>query len=437
MATVDTAIDTSVRDETRTQRWQVVLLLFGITALVETISISHVFAFLPLYLRLVGTPEASVARWTGVLLSCVFIVGLPLVPFWGAWADKYGRKPIIVRSAIVEAVVAGLVAISHNRWQLGASLFVIGFQLGNTGVMLAALRATAPAKRVGLAIALLGIAGPVGTALGPAGGGWLVDHTAIGLRGLFVIDALLSVAAATLLIIAYRDVKPGATPIESATTLAKQSILSVVTTPISLLLFVTFSLVLLGRSVVQPFLPIFVERLHTSQIGLTSAIGFVVGSSSLIGVLLSPTAGALGDKIGYRRVLAVVTIIAAASLIALPFAPTIPALAVVVAVFGGCLSAFTAMVYTLLATLVPEERRSATLNLAFFPFYVGSILGPFIGALAVGAGLRWVPVIGALLIVAGFGVQRRLPRPDNGSLKPPTHRINGEARNRILSEERV
>ena len=44
------------------------------------------------------------------------------------------------------------------------------------------------------------------------------------------------------------------------------------------------------------------------------------------------------------------------------------------------LSAFAAMVYALLATLVPEERRSATLNLAFFPFYVGSILGPFIGA---------------------------------------------------------
>ena len=411
MAAVESSIHVvGVREEARAQRWQVVLLLFGLTTIVETISVSHVFAFLPLYLRLVGTPEASVARWTGVLLSCVFIFGLPLVPFWGAWADKYGRKPIIVRSAIVEAIVAGLVAVSHNRWQLGASLFVIGFQLGNTGVMLAALRAAAPARRVGLAIALLGIAGPIGMALGPAGGGWLVDHTAIGLRGLFVMDAILSVGTATLLSVAYREVKPSAAPTASATMLAKQSIVSVVTTPISLMLFITFSLVLLGRSVVQPFLPIFVERLHTSAVGLTSAIGFVVGSSSLIGVLLSPTAGALGDKIGYRRVLAVVTIIAAACLVALPFAPTIVTLAIVVAIFGGCLSAFTAMVYALLATLVPEERRSATLNLAFFPFYVGSILGPFVGALVIGAGLRWVSIIAALLVLAGFGVQRRLPR---------------------------
>lgn len=410
MSTLKTTLDATIPANMGPQRWQIVLLLFGITSLVETICVSHVFAFLPLYLRLVGTPEASVVRWTGVLLSFAFIFGLPLVPFWGAWADKYGRKRIIVRSAIVEALVAGLVTMSHNRWQLGASLFVIGFQLGNTGVMLAALRAATPAKRVGLAIALLGIASPIGNALGPAAGGWLVDHTAISLRGLFVIDACLSLGSAVLLTLAYRDVKTEAAPTSSAASLAKQSLVSVVRTPISLLLFVTFSLVLLGRSVVQPFLPLFVERLHPSQAGLTSAIGFVVGASSLMGVLLSPTAGALGDKLGYRRVLAGGTIVAVASLLMLPFATTLTTLAVLVAIFGGCVSTCTAMVYALLATLVPEAQRSATLNLAFFPFYVGAILGPFIGTVTIGAGLRAVPIVAACLVLIGLGVQRRFPR---------------------------
>jgi MFS transporter, DHA1 family, multidrug resistance protein len=192
-------LDVRLQAPDEPQPWQVVLILFGITSLVETISVSHVFAFLPLYLRPVGTPEEAIPTWTGVLLACVFIFGLPLVPFWDAWADKYGRKRIIVRSAVVEAIVAMLVAITQDRWQLGASLFVIGFQLGNTGVMLAALRAVTPAEPVGLAIALLGIAGPIGNALGPAAGGWLVDHTLIGLRGLFVMDALLSLGTATLL----------------------------------------------------------------------------------------------------------------------------------------------------------------------------------------------------------------------------------------------
>jgi hypothetical protein len=63
MATVERPIDIIGVEEVRSQRWQMVLLLFGITAIVETISVSHVFAFLPLYLRLVGTPEAS-SSWT-------------------------------------------------------------------------------------------------------------------------------------------------------------------------------------------------------------------------------------------------------------------------------------------------------------------------------------------------------------------------------------
>jgi MFS family permease len=286
---------------------------------------------------------------------------------------------------------------------------VIGFQLGNTGVMLAALRAVTTEKRVGLAIALLGVAGPVGGALGPACGGWLVDHTALGLRGLFALDALLSVGTATLLAVAYREVRPHIAPVESVTRLARQSIVSVITTPVSLLLFGTFSLVLLGQFTVQPFLPLVVERLHPDPAGLTSAIGFVVGASSLIGVLLSPAAGALGDRFGYRRILAGVTLGAALSLVILPLLPTIALLAVAVAVLGGCLSAFTVMIYALLATLVPEDRRSVTLNLAFFPYYVGAILGPLTGALIVGAGLTWVPLAGAALVGTALLVQRRLP----------------------------
>ena len=276
--------------------------------------------------------------------------------------------------------------------------------------MLAALRSVTPARRVGFAIALLGIAGPVGSALGPAGGGWLVDHTSIGLRGLFALDALLSVGAALLLAVAYLEVRPSVAPVGSVMGLARQSLVSIVTSPISLVLFGTFSLVLLGRSVVQPFLPLFVERVHPGADGLPSAIGLVVGSSALIGALLSPAAGALGDRFGYRRILVLVTIITAISLAVLPLAPGIATLALATAFVGGGVSAFTTLVYALLATIVPEDRRSATLNLAFFPVYVGAIIGPFIGALVVEIGLPWVPIVGAGFAAAGLILQRRLPR---------------------------
>ena len=39
-------------------------------------------------------------------------MGAPLVPLWGVWADKYSRKAVIVRSALVEAVVFALAALA-------------------------------------------------------------------------------------------------------------------------------------------------------------------------------------------------------------------------------------------------------------------------------------------------------------------------------------
>ena len=143
------------------------MILFGITSLIEGVGISQIFAFLPLYLGILGLPAAAIPHWVGWLTSLTFVFGLPLVPLWGVWADKYSRKSVIIRSALVEVAVFGCVALSRQPWQLAASLLLVGFQLGNTGVMLAALRDVAPQHRLGTAIALFGATSPVGFAADP------------------------------------------------------------------------------------------------------------------------------------------------------------------------------------------------------------------------------------------------------------------------------
>ena len=96
-----------------------------------------------------GVDEADRLAFVGLFSSLVFVVGLPLVPLWGVWADKYSRKAVIVRSALVEAVVFACVALSREPWQLALSMLLIGFQLGNTGVMLAGIRDVTPLRRLG------------------------------------------------------------------------------------------------------------------------------------------------------------------------------------------------------------------------------------------------------------------------------------------------
>ena len=87
------------------QDWRIPVAAFWVTQLVESMGVSQVFALLPAYLRQLGVPEADRIAFVGLYSSLVFVVGLPLVPLWGVWADKYSRKAVIVRSALVEAVV--------------------------------------------------------------------------------------------------------------------------------------------------------------------------------------------------------------------------------------------------------------------------------------------------------------------------------------------
>src|SRR5512132_3082607 len=136
--------------------WPTLVAVFWITAMVEGIGVSQVFALLPSQLTSMGVPDADRLQFIGLFSALLFVLGMPLVPLWGVWADKYSRKAVIVRSALVEAVVFTGMALAREPWQVALSLLLIGFQLGNTGVMLAGIRDVAPRARLGTAIAIFG-----------------------------------------------------------------------------------------------------------------------------------------------------------------------------------------------------------------------------------------------------------------------------------------
>jgi len=92
------------------QDWRLLLAIYFATQVIESYGVSQVFAFMPLYLGQLGLPADQIPFWVGILGSFVFILGLPLVPLWGVWADKYSRKAVIIRSAVVEVVVFAGVA---------------------------------------------------------------------------------------------------------------------------------------------------------------------------------------------------------------------------------------------------------------------------------------------------------------------------------------
>jgi MFS family permease len=393
----------------RASGWITLLVLFGIASTIEAGTVSHVFRFLPLYLGTVHVPPAEVPAWTGYLNAAFFLFGLPLVPFWGVWSERYGRILIIARSAFVEMVVFAVLWLAQNRWEAAFGLLLVGFQLGNTGVMLTALRAVTPAGRVGFAISLFGVSPSLGFALGPSVGGFLVDRGVLNLHTLFALDAVLSLAAGVILLAFAREGPRPPAPAGSAVRLALGALRMALTGRVTLIVFGVFGLAYFAQALANPFLPLLVIRLIGGTAGAAGQIGIVFGASALLGAVLSPFAGVAGDRYGFRPVLAAACVLAAASLGALALAPNLVWLTVAAVCLGAATATAISMVFALLATAVPEERRATTLNLVLLPIYFSSVTGAVVGALLVREGLSTVLWTGAAISLIAALLTTRLP----------------------------
>jgi DHA1 family multidrug resistance protein-like MFS transporter len=394
--------------------------------MVEGLGVSQIFALLPAYLRDMGVAETDRLAFIGLFSALIFVVGAPLVPLWGAWADKYSRKVVIVRSALVEAVVFAAVALSREPWQLAASMLLIGLQLGNTGVMLAGIRDVTPRPRLGTTIALFGASGPIGFAAGPVIAAILHDGLGWSLSAVFASSAVLSVGTSVLVAVGSREVRPEVVPTDRILSLAFGALRGVLADPAVRRVFLIFGVSYLATQMSRPYIPLVVEQLAGSGPGLVSSIGLVAGTAALVGGLVSPLGGVLGDRIGFRPVLVASLAGAGVVLLLMPVVPTVGALALLAIVLGASTATVSAMVFGLLATEVPAERRSATLNLVYLPLYAAGITGPAIGAgVATTAGVAGPFILGGTVFLGGAAVilarRTRSSGPPDGQRPPKPH----------------
>jgi DHA1 family tetracycline resistance protein-like MFS transporter len=167
----------------------------------------------------------------------------------------------------------------------------------------------------------------------------------------------------------------------------------------------------------RPYLPVVVEGVAGTGPGLASAIGLVMGTAALVGGLMGPIGGWLGDRFGFRPVLVAALAAGGVVLALMPFVPAVGALALLAVVFAAATSTVSAMVFGLLATEVPADRRSTTLNLVYLPLYAAGIIGPALGAAVVVVGGIPAPfILGATVFVLGaVVVATRRPRPASAS----------------------
>src|SRR5436190_7677415 len=103
-------------DRLRSSSWLWMLALFSVAGIVEAGFWSQMGAFTPIFLKHLGLDDTEIKSWTGYVATIATVLGLPLLPFWGALADRFSRQPIIVRSFVAHLLAALLAMIAGNIW---------------------------------------------------------------------------------------------------------------------------------------------------------------------------------------------------------------------------------------------------------------------------------------------------------------------------------
>ncbi len=184
--------------------------------------------------------------------------------------------------------------------------------------------------------------------------------------------------------------------------------------PVVRRIFVIFGVSFLANQMTRPYIPVLVEGLTGPGPGLASAIGLVMGIAALVGALVSPLGGVIGDRIGFRRVLVAALGLGSVVLFLMTQAAAVPGLAFLAVGLAAATATVSAMVFSMLAIEVPADRRSATLNLVYLPLYAAGIIGPALGAAVASAtGVDGPFLLGSAVFLAGavaIALRRTRPR---------------------------
>lgn len=397
--------------------WFALAALFFLTTLVESLSWNQLSAYTPYYLRELGVAAPSVPGWTAAMASLSWVIGIPLAPFWGVWADRYSRKAVVVRSALVEAVIFAGWALSPNPTVALVFRGLSGFVLGNTGVMLAIQADLTPRARLGIAVGIVAGGSPAGRAIGPLLGAWLIRL--VDVRGMLLFDAAASLAIAAALSILVRELPREARRAEPVLRSLTAAVREITAHSMVWRLFLALGIIQVGFWTLAPFLPLVIQRLggYASQAAAITAIGLVLSSLAAAQAVSSPLWGRLVDRFGAAPVLVATSVAGCFAMLVAGRAGGLVMLAALLVVYGAAAAAVTTTTMALLTATVSAGRRGAVLGQVLFPFYLGGLVGPPIGAALyradphLGFFVAGAAALAPLLVLAPGLFRARSPQP--------------------------
>ncbi|MCR4468107.1 MFS transporter [Burkholderia sp. SCN-KJ] len=365
------------------------------------VSLSMLLPFLPLYVRQLGVDaQSAVIQWSGVAFGATFLGTAVTAPLWGRLADRFGRKPMLVRAALGMAVVMSLIGVAHNVVELVALRLIAGLVGGYASASTVMVGTQAPRERAGWALGILSTGALAGNLVGPLVGGLLPGW--LGIRGTFFAGgAMIAVAALLTIVVVKEDFDP-ATDAHARHARATSANPARRTDHVAVAaLLVTAMMVLLANMSIEPIITVYIGGLGVDGSHLARVAGVVMAGSALGSMLTAARLGALADRIGSWNVIVGCLLLTALAMLPQAFVTHWWQLAALRVLMGMTLAGLLPSIGKLVRQSVDERATGQMLGYLQSAQFGGQVIGPVIGGqIGVALGLHSVFFVTAALLAA-------------------------------------
>lgn len=339
-----------------------------------------------LLLPIIGNELGLSFSQIGLIMTCQYVAGAVANVPGGVLVDTVGRKGLLMGLSLFWVGFPYLLmSYTHSYVMLLGCVALVG--VGNSlwhPTAIPTLARRFP-QRKGLVLSLHGMGGNVGDALAPLVVGALL--AALTWRQVVVLNVIPGLVVSLLLLVflgtlrlgskkgaaAHADDLPGQTLAEYAQGLRA--------------LFRNRSLVLLStsgafRSMTQnallTFLPLFLAReLHYAPI----YVGAAMFALQIAGLVASPVAGHLSDRMGRRSVMMTSMAMTAVVLVFMALAGKSAAFVYFIAILGFFLYAIRPVIQAWLLEVTPKNMGGSSIGVLFGAQSLGAAIAPLLGGL--------------------------------------------------------
>ena len=372
--------------------------LYALTAVVflSATGFSSIAPLLPLFNQTLGVRDPNQAVfWAGIAhfagAAGAFFSG----PFWGALADRYGRRAMLLRATAGGVIVLALTGLSPSVIFLVFMRFIHGTLTGVNTAASALAASQAPRERTAMALGSVQTAFFLGNMSGPVIGGVLADRFGYHvpffvMSGVLFVDFLVAVFFVREKFAASTRKERGLNPLKDI-----QSVLQIkALLPLLVLLFASR----FGGFSLSPVMAVFMQEMVSDR--AATMAGVALGLVGLASALAAAIIGRVVRPSQLLLVFVVASVVASGLFLPQFWTQSVVLSAALFGLFGLCQGAMLTCTSSLLSNSAPRERQGAVFGVvqSATAFSFGTA-GLAAGTLSVAFGVRAIFVANAALFL--------------------------------------